>query len=243
MAAMTSLASEPPEGSAPADRSILGRAKRFSEAYGLILLLTVVTFVTFVSLPDGQYWSAVALTVAALTGVMGIISSAVVPSRARFAVVLGLVVVVLAFTAAALELDQMMFAAAVLVALLLIACEVTILRRVLFSERVTTRTILGAISSYTILGLLFSFVYLAVVNIGGTPFFEGQAGVGRGDLIFFSYTTLTTTGYGNLVPVGDAGQSIAMVEMLTGQIFLVTLIAGLVSLWKPSRARFADMRE
>ena len=51
--------------------------------------------------------------------------------------------------------------------------------------------------------------------------------------LFFSYTTLTTTGYGNLVPAGDVGQILAVFEMLTGQVFLVTLVAGLVSLWRP----------
>jgi voltage-gated potassium channel Kch len=56
--------------------------------------------------------------------------------------------------------------------------------------------------------------------------------------LFFSYTTLTTTGYGNLVPAGDIGQILAVFEMLSGQIFLVTLVAGLVSLWRPAaRAR------
>ena len=55
------------------------------------------------------------------------------------------------------------------------------------------------------------------------------------DYLFFSYTTLTTTGYGNLVPAGTVGQSLAVLEMLVGQIFLVTLVAGLVSLWRPGR--------
>ena len=51
--------------------------------------------------------------------------------------------------------------------------------------------------------------------------------------MFFSYTTLTTTGYGNLVPAGTVGQSFAVLEMLVGQIFMVTLVAGLVGLWRP----------
>lgn len=59
------------------------------------------------------------------------------------------------------------------------------------------------------------------------------------EYLFFSYTTLTTTGYGNLVPAGDIGQILSVFEMLTGQIFLVTLVAGLVSLWRPG-ARAAE---
>lgn len=232
--------SQPPESAAQTaeDHSLLRTAVRFSEAYGLILLLTVLTFIVFVTLPEGEGWSALALSFAAFTGVMGIVSSAVVPRRARASIVLGVIVVVLATVSAIFDLEKLMFVAALVVAFLLLACEMTILRRVLFSESVSTRTILGAITSYTMLGLIFAFVYLAVVHAGATPFFQEQETVGRGDLIFFSYTTLTTTGYGNLVPATPVGESIAMVEMLTGQIFLVTLIAGLVSLWQPTRARF-----
>ena len=54
--------------------------------------------------------------------------------------------------------------------------------------------------------------------------------------VFFSYTTLTTTGYGNLIPTGTIGQSLAVIEMHR-QIFLVTLVAGLVSKWRPGTAK------
>ena len=72
-----------------------------------------------------------------------------------------------------------------------------------------------------------------------TEFFTGVADPRSSDYLFFSYTTLTTTGYGNLVPAGTVGQSFAVFEMLVGQIFLVTLVAGLVSLWRPGAAKAA----
>ena len=72
------------------------------------------------------------------------------------------------------------------------------------------------------------------VDVGGL--FFGQT-IRTGDYVFFSVTTLTTTGYGNLVPAGQPGRMIAGLEMLVGQIFLVTLIAGLVSLWRPGSWR------
>ncbi len=53
------------------------------------------------------------------------------------------------------------------------------------------------------------------------------------DFLFFSYTTLTTTGYGDLVPAGQVGRMVSGLEMMLGQVFLVTLVAGLVSLWRP----------
>ena len=98
------------------------------------------------------------------------------------------------------------------------------------------RTILGALSVYAVLGILFTFAYGTIDRIEGGPFFEGVHNPHGGDFIFFSYTTLTTTGYGNLVPTGQAGRMVAGLEMMAGQIFLVTLVAGLVSLWRPGES-------
>ena len=86
---------------------------------------------------------------------------------------------------------------------------------------------------YALLGLLFAFFFFAVGRWTDNEFFTGVAEPRSSDYLFFSYTTLTTTGYGNLTPAGTVGQSFAVFEMLAGQVFLVTLVAGLVSLWRP----------
>jgi hypothetical protein len=111
-----------------------------------------------------------------------------------------------------------------------------VLRRVVTTAEVGSRTILGAISVYTVLGILFTFLYGTVERIQGTPFFEGVPHPAGSDFLFFSYTTLTTTGYGNLVPGGQPGRMLSGLEMMIGQVFLVTLVAGLVSLWRPGEA-------
>ena len=59
-------------------------------------------------------------------------------------------------------------------------------------------------------------------------------GVGSlSDDLFFSFVTLTTTGYGNLVPAGNPGQSLAVFEALLGQLFLVTAVGKIVTAWRP----------
>ena len=126
---------------------------------------------------------------------------------------------------------------------MLAIAAVTILRRVIVGAReVDFRTILGAISVFTLLGLLFAFLYFAFSRWSHDPFFAGHVAARSSDYLFFSYTTLTTTGYGNLVPAGTVGQSFAVLEMLVGQIFLVTLVAGLVSLWRPGSSRSPGRR-
>jgi hypothetical protein len=54
-------------------------------------------------------------------------------------------------------------------------------------------------------------------------------------ILFFSFTTLTTTGYGNLVPAANPGQTVAVAEMLLGQLFLITAFGKVVSAWQPAR--------
>ena len=105
------------------------------------------------------------------------------------------------------------------------------------------RTILGAVSVYALLGLLFALFYFAVGRWSDDEFFTGVAEARSSDYLFFSYTTLTSTGYGNLIPAGTIGQSFAVLEMLVGQIFLVTLVAGLVSLWRPGSGKTLGRRD
>ena len=142
------------------------------------------------------------------------------------------------FSATAAESAAASFGKTASTSCLLAIAAVTILRRVIVGAReVDFRTILGAISVFTLLGLLFAFLYYALSRWSHDPFFADHVAARSSDYLFFSYTTLTTTGYGNLVPAGTVGQSFAVLEMLVGQIFLVTLVAGLVSLWRPGRSR------
>jgi len=55
--------------------------------------------------------------------------------------------------------------------------------------------------------------------------------------LFFSFVTLTTTGYGNLVPATNPEQSLAVMEAVLGQLFLVTAVAKIITAWKPRRWR------
>ena len=69
------------------------------------------------------------------------------------------------------------------------------------------------------------------------PFFGSQGEGPFPQYLFFSFTTLTTTGYGNLVPDANPGQTLAVLEMLIGQLFLVTAVARVVSAWQPAPGR------
>ena len=208
-------------------------AERVANAFGLVLLLVLATY-ALGSLTAFHGWTAVLTTlVAALAGVVGLAGSGVRPTVVRGAGILALAAVILAVLAEARRQPSPAGRQLVRDRVPPAARGGAILRAVLMETEVGFRTILGAISVYTILGLLFSFLYAAMDRVESTPFFGTGVSVNGGDFLFFSFTTLTTTGYGNLVPAAQPGKMFAGLEMLMGQIFLVTLVAGLVSLWRP----------
>jgi hypothetical protein len=214
----------------------LQRAERVSDAFGIVFALVLTTYV-LTSLLANHGWSAVILTIAtSATSVVALTSSHARAATVRAAVRLSALTILLAAVAAITD-DRtwLNFASVVQIALLTIAMG-AVLRRVVTSAEVGFRTILGAISVYTVLGILFTFLYGTIDRVQGGPFFEGVGQPQSSDFLFFSYTTLTTTGYGNLVPGGQPGRMISGLEMMLGQIFLVTLVAGLVSLWRPGDA-------
>jgi hypothetical protein len=212
------------------------RAERINDAFGLVLILVLVTYV-LASLLSNRGWDAVILSAAAsATSVVALASSHAHPRVVRAALALSLLAVALAAIAAASGKHTWLNVGSMIEICLLGGAMLAVLRRVVTSAEIGFRTILGAISFYTVLGILFTFVYATVDRIQAGDFFEGGHVASGSDFIFFSYTTLTTTGYGNLVPGGQPGRMLAGLEMMIGQIFLVTLVAGLVSLWRPGDA-------
>jgi len=218
----------------PVGETRLELVARIADAYGLVLVLTLTTFVVTVTLPpEGWGGRVAAIAIAGLTAVIGLTSSDAPARGVRVAIGAALAAVAAAVLAKAVSADALLGCAFIVDSLLLVIAAATILRRVVFAAEVSFRTILGAISVFTLLGLLFGYLYLALGQLQAGDVFTGVSHAQARDYLFFSYTTLTTTGYGNLVPAGTIGQILAVFEMLTGQIFLVTLVAGLVSLWRP----------
>jgi ion channel len=214
----------------------LRRAQRISDAFGLVLFLVLLTYV-LASLLPGRGWGAVVLTVAtSATSVVSLTSSRAKARTVRAALLLSALTIILAVIAAASGNRTWLNAASMIQIGLLTVAMAAVLRRVVTAVEVGFRTILGAISVYTVLGLLFTFAYATIARIQSAPFFQGMSHPQGSDFLFFSYTTLTTTGYGDLVPAGQPGQMVSGLEMMLGQIFLVTLVAGLVSLWRPGEA-------
>jgi hypothetical protein len=120
--------------------------------------------------------------------------------------------------------------------LLYLIAPISIIRHLVVRRTVDSETVLGAIAAYLMAGIFFAFLYHALGLSQTQPPFFGSQGPGTlSQDLFFSFTTLTTTGYGNLVPAGNPGQTFAVLEMLIGQLFLVTAVAKVVSAWRPGQ--------
>src|SRR5262249_352763 len=112
--------------------------------------------------------------------------------------------------------------------LILLFAVVVIVRRVLSFDTVTIQSIYPVLSAYLIIGLMFAAFYAAIDHLTGTPFFvPGQGKDITQNFQYFSFTMLTTLGYGDFIVASDGGRAVAVLEALTGQIFLATLVARL----------------
>jgi hypothetical protein len=94
-------------------------------------------------------------------------------------------------------------------------------------HRVTVRTILGVLSIYLLFGLIFTFIFGIVASESSMSFFKNGPST-TADLLYFSYATLTTVGYGDLVAQLHTARSFAIIEALIGQIYLVSVVALIV---------------
>ncbi len=102
------------------------------------------------------------------------------------------------------------------------------LLRLLREEGATLQSVAGSLAIYLSVGLVFSWVIGFVAAAAGTPYFAQHTSGTQGDKVYFSFTTLTTTGFGDFSPATPAGHAIAVIEMLTGQLYLVTVIGLLI---------------
>jgi Ion channel len=210
-------------------------ATRIANAFGLVLVLVILTYV-LASVTPYRGWTAVLIVaVSSASAAVGLTSAEARPWLVRWGIRLAAVAVLLAAINAAFGSSVCLGLSSLVEMLLLLVAAGAVLRAVITETKVGFRTILGAISVYIVFALLFTFLYVGIERLQSGAFFAGDPHTQTGDYVFFSITTLTTTGYGNLVPAAQPGKMFSGLEMLLGQIFLVTLIAGLVSLWRPGQ--------
>jgi hypothetical protein len=121
-------------------------------------------------------------------------------------------------------------AVSVLVSLVfVVASPVVIVWRLAQHPSVSVRTVMGALCVYLFIGLFFALVYTGNELFDSAPFFAQTSDSSAVDFIYFSLSTMTTVGFGDLSAASDLGRMTAAIEAILGQVYLVTVVAVLVS--------------
>jgi len=226
-------------------RGMVREAAKASDSYGLLLVLVAMDYIV---LSVGWTNGTPIILATGLIGITALLAFHTSHVRGHLleAVQVGAILAFVAsIVAAAIGGDVAKGAVFVISALLILTSPVVILSRILRHSQVTAETLLGAICVYILLGLVFSYSDYAVQLVGGISFFAQSGTHDAPDFVYYSYITMTTVGYGDLSPAVGLPRTMAVIEALTGQIFLVVLVARLVSMYQPKTrgARLRNLEE
>jgi hypothetical protein len=198
--------------------------------YGAVLLCAVTALVFVIVAPAADWSRAVALALEGLALAIAVSTASTRPQVQRVrAVVIGvgaaLLVAIVAAGVTTPEVASALSAAAGLGASLALSGG---LIRLVRRKGVTLQAVAGALAIYVQIGLIFAWLIGFVAYVSDQPYFT-QGGDGTpSERVYFSFTVMTTTGFGDFTAAQQLGRGIAVVEMLIGQIYLVTVIGVLV---------------
>jgi hypothetical protein len=102
---------------------------------------------------------------------------------------------------------------------------VLILRSIARHPTVSVRTMIGALTTYVLIGLFFAMVYRAILLIDPGAFASATGDLDPAAMQYFSFVALTTVGFGDITPVASLTRTLVVLEALIGQIYLVTVVA------------------
>ncbi len=204
--------------------------------FGLVFLLLLITFVFLSSAPPTGRWvplAAVILqSITLLAALLAADSGRNLLRVAVFVILLSLIASCAAL--AGNTIDQRGFAYG-LSALLVLAAPVAILHGMWRRRTIDLQTILGALSIYVLVGMLWAFAYMTVQAASSHSLFAQTPTATAADCLYFSFVSLTTVGYGDLTAASGFGRSLAVLEAMLGQMYLVTVVALLVTNLRPVR--------
>ncbi len=213
-----------------ADRAPARSAGDASFRYGVVLAIVVVTVVFEILAPDADWARALAIALVA-----GALTVAVATSRARAQIrrvrtlsVAGVgSVVVVGIATGVVHAWGAFLVGTLLVVAIPVALGGGVLRMIR-EEGVTVQAVAGALAIYLLVGLLFASAISFAYAVDSSPFFAQGSHVTNGDRVYYSFTVLTTTGFGDYTTATSAGHALAVLEMLIGQLYLVTVIGILI---------------
>ena len=210
--------------------------------YGVVFLLTLTLLVFVIVAPDANWARALGCALQWLA-----LLTVVATSRARSSVRWPAAIVLVGLTsftvvgeaAGALSTSVLFMISGLLSAAIALALVRGLIRLVRL-HGVAPRAVSGALTLYLLLGLMFAWVIGFVAKVEDVPYFAQTAHASTSQIVYFSFAVLTTTGFGDLTAATNVGRSLAVVEMLLAQLYLVTVIGVLVGNFAGRSRRAAE---
>jgi voltage-gated potassium channel Kch len=208
-------------------------------SYGIVFVLVLLSFLVQASAPDGDFTRLVIIWLQGATLVFAVriarADQRPIRLAAAVALLVGIAAPILWLVHGSIPDAVAAIATGLLVGVAPPVIAAGLVRDIRSDGQVTDKTLSGVLSIYLLAGMFFSFAFSAVGVIGDEPFFAQVANPNRSDYLYFSYTTLTTTGFGDFTAATQLGRTLAAVEALIGQIYLVTIVALIVTNLRPRR--------
>lgn len=197
--------------------------------YGLVLLLTIIAVVDIIIAPDTPASRGIGVLLQG-TMLLVVIATSRDPRavrRTRVILAGGLLLALalgVAFSILSPKLGSSIAGIAIVTVLVVLVRGVV---RLIREQGVTLQAVAGALAIYMLVGLTFALTIGFIAYVGPAYFVQGDPQP-LSQQAYFSFTTMTTTGYGDLTPATRVGRALSVLEMLIGQIYLVTVIGLLV---------------
>jgi hypothetical protein len=206
-------------------------SRRRRERYGMLLGATAAAFVVQGVATPGPWEAVVVSALLGLTLMIALWAADAKPGVTHVAAVIAVAVVGLSIIEAIagdVEGAAVRLANLLLVILAPPAVVVGVGRSLRAHSGVTVEAVLGVLTLYILLGMAYALVYGAVDRIGH-DFFASGVKATPSLCLYFSFTTLTTVGYGDVTAATNLGHTLSVSEALLGQIYLVTVVSVIVS--------------
>ena len=198
--------------------------------YFVVLGMMLVAVVFLIAAPTANWSRGLAVGIEGAALVLSVATSHERRSvRQRKAVVLAVVMIVAVVLIGVGDAPRWLIA--LLAVFLTAGIPIALVRgllRLLRDRGVTVHAVAGSLAIYLSIGLIFAWVIGFVAVVGSASYFAQHTNGTQGDKVYYSFTVLTTTGFGDFTPATPAGHAIAVIEMLTGQLYLVTVIGLLI---------------
>jgi hypothetical protein len=211
-------------------RRLLAESPRFADSFGLVLVLLILSYFVIAAAGDGDTGRIVSIVIFAATTWLALRAAQVKRRILRLALALIPLATILAIVLMLVGSEETAsIVGKVLTILLVVVAPVAILRRLVEHPVISLNTFYGAVCVYLLIAMFFATAYGLVALISEEQFFAQLTVTPQDtpavDYLYFSFVTITTTGYGDFTAATSIGRMTAVLEAIFGQLYLITVVA------------------